>query len=392
MAESLPKVLVVDDDELLLEVIAESLRSQFAVDLASSGAAALQKIAADGPYAVVVSDRSMPKMNGVELLEQVRNLAPDTVRIMLTGDKEQQAAVEAINRGQVYYFLTKPCLPEQLVEAVEAGVNRHRLARVKRELSNPAIAAGVSVLVDVLGTVAPSALTRGQRLRDSMRRFAAHLQIADTQPYELATLLSQIGCATVPPTVYRRYSFGVELWPQEIAILRQVPQFGHDLLADLPDFPEIARIVLYQQKNFDGSGFPGDGVAGTNIPLGARMLKILLDRSEYEGQGIVKARLKAVMGEKTSKYDPQLLEACFAALPEFLVNPLSKDHPVVHRRISGLRPGQVLVSDVRSRSGDCVLEAGSRLTQATIRHLEQLAVLNTIEEPLLVQEPIASGQ
>lgn len=386
MSNAPQKILIVDDDLVLLGILEETLRTRYTVDSASSAAEALEKIAGQGPYAVVVSDRSMPKMNGVELLEQVKSLSPETVRLMLTGDKEQQAAVEAINRGEVFYFLTKPCPPDQLLEAVEAGLNRHRLERTRRELSGPGGTPGAALLVEVLGAVAPAALSRGEKLRESMRVLVAHLKIEPSEPLLLATLLSQLGCAMVPPGVYRRFCFGAELWPQEVAILRQVPQFGHDLLVDLPSYGEIAKIILYQQKNFDGSGLPAVPVKGEEIPLGSRLLKILLERFELETHGLGGAQLRVAMGERAFAYDPRLLEISFTALPEFLVNPLSKDNPVLYRRVTALLPGQILVSDVRLRSGACVLEAGSRLTAAVIRHLGHLASLNSIEEPLLVQD------
>src|SRR5580658_2140484 len=123
MDDAVLKLLFVDDDPAILAVSEAAFNGRYAVDCAGSGQDALQRIKRDGPYAVMVADRSMPGMNGVELLEKARQLAPETVRIMLTGDTEQQAAIDAINRGQAFYFLAKPCSGEALIEAVESGVN-----------------------------------------------------------------------------------------------------------------------------------------------------------------------------------------------------------------------------------------------------------------------------
>ena len=87
------RILFVDDDPNLLAALSRSLRKLFTFDTALSGAEALQKLDRDGPYAVVVADQTMPGMSGVELLETVRELAPDTVRLMLTGNADQKSAV-----------------------------------------------------------------------------------------------------------------------------------------------------------------------------------------------------------------------------------------------------------------------------------------------------------
>src|SRR5438874_2087063 len=114
------KILFVDDDPNILAGFQRTLRKQFAFDTVLSGAEALDHLKKSGPYAVVVADMRMPGMEGIELLERVRAAAPDTVRVMLTGNADQQTAVEAVNRGQIFKFLNKPCDAEVLVRALEA--------------------------------------------------------------------------------------------------------------------------------------------------------------------------------------------------------------------------------------------------------------------------------
>src|SRR5687767_13631263 len=169
---STPKILFVDDDPNVLAGLQRTLRKQFTFDTALSGLEALEMIQACGPYAVIVADMRMPGMEGIELLERVRERAPDTVRLMLTGNADQQTAVDAVNRGQVFRFLNKPCGPETLVPALETSLHHYELVRVERELLEGTLTGSVKVLADVLGMVAPDALGRGQRLRGLMRRFA----------------------------------------------------------------------------------------------------------------------------------------------------------------------------------------------------------------------------
>ena len=110
------KVLCVDDDANILTGITRNLRKQFEIDTAVGALAALKMIEKDCPYAVIVSDMQMPGMSGVEFLNITKQKYPDTVRVMLTGNADQKTATDAVNRGQIFQFLNKPCPPEKLAE------------------------------------------------------------------------------------------------------------------------------------------------------------------------------------------------------------------------------------------------------------------------------------
>ncbi len=128
------KILCVDDDVNLLAGIQRNLRKQFRLDTAPGGAEGLELLTRQGPYAVVVADMRMPNMNGVEFLCACRAKFPDTVRIMLTGDADQETAVQAVNQGQVFQFLNKPCPPDALAGALENGLRQYRLVMTQREM------------------------------------------------------------------------------------------------------------------------------------------------------------------------------------------------------------------------------------------------------------------
>ena len=128
------KILCVDDEPNILEAYRRTLRKRFELDVACGGEEALQAIAQRGPYAVLVADMRMPGMNGVELLAKVRQIAPLTVRMMLTGNTDLQTAIDAVNQGHIFRFLTKPCSPEDFANALEAGLEQHRLLTAERQL------------------------------------------------------------------------------------------------------------------------------------------------------------------------------------------------------------------------------------------------------------------
>src|SRR5690242_2258622 len=121
------KILFVDDDPNLLAAFQRTLRRLFTFDTALGGQEGLEMIRASGPYALLVVDMRMPVMDGVEFLERARVLAPDAVRLMLTGNADQQTAADAVNRGQVFRFLNKPCPPEVLIPAIEGGLKHFEM-------------------------------------------------------------------------------------------------------------------------------------------------------------------------------------------------------------------------------------------------------------------------
>jgi DNA-binding NtrC family response regulator len=121
-------VLCVDDDMPLLECMRLSLRKIASISVANSGRAGLDWIAEHGKPDVVISDMNMPGMDGIAFLSAVRELAPDTTRVLLTGQADLDSAVSAVNQGRIFRFLTKPCRREDLLEAVISSLERHRLS------------------------------------------------------------------------------------------------------------------------------------------------------------------------------------------------------------------------------------------------------------------------
>ncbi|HQF40643.1 MAG TPA: HD domain-containing phosphohydrolase, partial [Opitutaceae bacterium] len=367
--------------------LSRSLRKLFTFDTALSGAEALQKLDRDGPYAVVVADQTMPSMSGVELLEAVREIAPDTVRLMLTGNADQKSAVEAVNRGAVFRFLNKPCPPETLVPALETALKQHELVVTERELTEGTLSGSVQVLSEVLGMIAPDVLGRGQRLRESMGTFARHLQLEPVWEYEVAAGLALLGYASLPVIILRKISAGTDLEPEEAEILRHTPEVGYNLVSSIPRFANIAQMILYQAKDFTGTGVPADAVAGEEIPLGARMLRILNDRLTLELEGIVKQNALIALRERRGSYDPALVEKCFECFPTFLSNALSSEIPVVYRHLDQLAPGQVLVSEIKLANNVVLVAAGERLTKMVIQRIRNAATIGQIRGPWPVQEP-----
>jgi serine phosphatase RsbU (regulator of sigma subunit) len=129
------KVLFVDDDPKVLAGIRRQLHRKVAIETAESGSLGLEAMHARGPFSVVVTDYRMPGMNGIEFLARIRQAAPETVRMLLTGSADLQAAIQAVNQGNIFQFLTKPCQPDELMNALDSGIKEYHRARKERKFS-----------------------------------------------------------------------------------------------------------------------------------------------------------------------------------------------------------------------------------------------------------------
>lgn len=129
------RVLFVDDDPKILAAFQRQLRKKVVIETVESGAEGLEVLRRDGPFSLVVTDYCMPSMNGIEFLGRAREIAPETVRIMLTGSADLGAAIQAVNQGNIFRFLTKPCSSDNLLEAVQAGIHEYRRTHKERKFN-----------------------------------------------------------------------------------------------------------------------------------------------------------------------------------------------------------------------------------------------------------------
>jgi len=117
-----------------VQALQRALRSEFHIEIAGGSEAGLQVLTRDGPFAVVVSDLRMPVMDGVQFLSRVKAVSPDSIRVMLTGQADLNAAIAAVNEGNIFRFLTKPCPPATMSKVLEASLEQYRLVTAEREL------------------------------------------------------------------------------------------------------------------------------------------------------------------------------------------------------------------------------------------------------------------
>ena len=278
------KVLFVDDEPLILEAYQRTLRNQFTIDTAHTGDEALVHLAQSGPYAVVVSDMRMPGMDGVQFLAKARGIAPDTVRMMLTGANNLRTAMAAVNQGQIFRFLSQPCSGSDLTAALNAGVEQHRLITAERDLLERTLNGAIKLLTEVLSLVNPVAFSRALRLTRHVQHMAHRLGLAHPWRFEAAAMLSQLGCVTLPSEILETEYAGKRLSGADQQRFALHPSVAHDLLVNIPRLELVARMIARQG---DAIASEDEGAGGPDeVATGARLLRVALDFDRLVMQGL----------------------------------------------------------------------------------------------------------
>jgi response regulator RpfG family c-di-GMP phosphodiesterase len=379
------RVLCVDDDPNVLAGYQRGLRKQWRIETASSGQAALSLLETQGPYAVIVADMQMPGMNGVELLTRARTLAPNTVRIMLTGNADQQTAVEAVNEGHVFRFLNKPCSAEMLALVLDAAARQYQLVVAERELLEKTLSGSVKILTEILSLQDPRTFGRSQTLRELMREFVQNNTVEEAWTLELGAMLAHLGMVTLPPPLLAKTHEGRALTPPEAEMLSRVPEIGAELLVHIPRLAPVAEIIRYRSKHYDGSGTPTDSVAGDAIPIGSRILKVLSDMLDLEAQGYSRGRALQTLQTRVGCYDPRVLDAVFACFDVYLAQPTPEPSVTRSVTVRELRPGDLLRSSLETRDGMLILAAGNEVSAVLLEKVRNFARLTGVCEPILVE-------
>ena len=368
-----PRILCVDDEPHILESLQDSLYEHYDVRTATSGAEGLAQLR-DEPdaYALIISDMQMPVMLGPEFLREARRIAPDATRMLLTGYSDLDSAVSAVNEGQLFRFLMKPCRMTDLLSACDAALEQHRLRTAERVLLEQTLKGSVQALADVLALANPAAFGRSARVRASVARLARALELEESWEVEVSALLVHIGAVTLPPETAEKLYAGARLTPGEQDMVDHIPRLTHRILENIPRLEGVLDIIDDHQRAYNEPG------AGRSLPVGARILRIALDHDALNEQlGDDRLALAAMRGRGTV-YDPDLIEAFERATggdtPPFAVREI---------RMGGLRAGMTLASDVRSDTGALLIARGNTATDQLIARLDNLRT-GSVREPLLV--------
>jgi len=380
------KILFVDDEPNVLNAFKRQFRNDYDIDIALGGETALKYIEENGPYAVMVTDMNMPVMDGIELLKRVNALAPDTVRMMLTGYADMRIALTALNQGNIYRFLTKPCTVDELAEVVKDGLRQYRLVTAEKELLQKTLTGSVKILTDIIAMMDQASFGAALKARPLIRELCKLLDVDNSWDVELAGMLSRIGMVAVPSSVKEKLNQGKKLEAEERGMLDRVPEVSSQLLAQIPRLGRVASIVKYHQKDFSGGGVPHGTPMGNDIPFGARILRVVNDFKELESKEKSSAGdLIAVMQKHSDLYDPVVLKAFSALFNESRQKEVGVEaFKGIEVTLEELLPGHMVLADIVTRQNTLLISRGHILTQLSVERIKNYAKLAGIKVPILV--------
>jgi CheY-like chemotaxis protein len=370
-------ILLVDDDLNLLAGVSRTLHGLYQIHTAPNGTAALTLLRKLPEIAVIVSDMRMPGMDGVAFLAAAKTVAPNAVRVMLTGNADQATAVDAINEGSVFRFVCKPCTKDALVHAIDAAIRQHQLIVAEQEILAKTLGGSIQALTEILSMFDERSFGRCTQLRDLVRQCSSLVEPRQAWALETAAMLAPIGSVAIPPVVMTRARQGAALTPAERRMIERIPEVGFQLLNNIPRLEPVAALVRRVGRPL-----------AADAPLEARLLHML---HEALGACTDDRPMGTVLSEfarQPERYDAKLLAEVVRVL-DCTGSTASGSHDLTESLpVGALRAGHVTAKAILSKEGTVLVSAGQALTNAVLERLRNFAATQGLVEPIIVQQPI----
>jgi response regulator RpfG family c-di-GMP phosphodiesterase len=371
------KILLVDDEHYVLDALTRQLHKSYPIKTAGSATEALEILESTGPFAVVVSDLRMPGMDGIALLTEVRKKYPNTTRVILSGDADLEKAIEAVNSGQVFRFLTKPCSPNGLTTTLSLAVRQYQLLTSEKELLNKTLKGSISMLSEVLSLANPRAFSRGYRIRNIVVEIAKKMGMRPLWRYEVAALICQLGCIAVPDDILKKVSLNETLNEGEKKMFDDHPRIGAQLVRRIPRLETVADIISNQLVPFE-DGFPTTDQPDINT-VGSHILKAALDYDQLTTQGMTHEEAVSQLYSRQGRYNPDVLQQLKLLQPR-----LPKEGATVTLLFDELVPGMIAAEDILAKNGTTIIEKGQEITWPALQGLHNFIEHIGIKEPIKV--------
>lgn len=410
-------ILLVDDEPVVLMALKLTLeREGFQVVASNCPRKALALLPAR-PFAVIISDHWMPEMTGLEFLVECRRLQPLSSRILITAALALPTMIEAINRGEIFRFLAKPWLREELVATVRNAVQRNELLTHNEHLqaqtqqlntrlteANAALQAKVVALEEqrqrldtanqrlaqnfehslelcrrILTTYDPVLGGRAKLLVAFASAMIEHAKFTASERHALRTAawLCDLGMIGMPRETMRAFRTRPDcLSEEERSMLHSHPVFGQTLAALVDDDATVGEVVRAHHERYDGNGYP-DGLTGNAIPWPARCLAVAVGFVESGlGQG---PAVDLVLSRSGMHYDPEAVRL-FIKVSNLVQIPRQVREILLHE----LEPGMVLANGIYSPHGLLLIGEGQALNPDTISKIRSHNQVSPISHRLLV--------
>jgi CheY-like chemotaxis protein len=370
--ESMIRVLCVDDEPRVLEGLERNLGDQFEIVTADGGETGIAAITATPDFDVVISDMRMPNMNGAVFLGHARRLAPDAQRVLLTGEADAESARAAVNEGQIFRYLVKPCPVDELARVIEAGAATKRRTIADREMLETTVAGSVKLLGEVLALAAPACFRETPGVTSIVEHLCERLGLHETWKFRAAAMLHTIGYVALPIALIEKRRSGVALLGAEKRELASATDIGARLLSSIPRFSEVAEIVRRHRETPPAE-------LTDDVTRGAAMLHVALLVLE----DATATRRVAQIAKSIAPQHGEGARSLLALLHDYQAK--REQESVVAVKIAELRPGMVLEENLVSRTGNVLFASGNELTAPLLERVRQFHRSAPLAEPIKVR-------
>lgn len=377
LEQSRAQILCVDDEPKVLEGLSMHLKRSYEVFTATSGRDALELLRDKPTIAVVISDMRMPLMDGAAFLAKAQKLAPHAVRMVLTGQTELEAAISAVNEGQLFRFLTKPCPPTVLLRSVDAALEHHRLVNAERVLLEKTLHGSIKTLTDVLALVDPVSFGRANRIKRLVEQLCEHLQVEQRWHVEVAAMLSQLGHMTLPVETVQKLDRGAALDAQEQRMIARLPVVVEQLLGSIPRLESVRELLVGVLRNQTLRPISADEAEQKKFRASS-ILRIAVDYDMLESKGLSGQALQEQLQAQAERYEPAVFSALAKLGDRLAAQPDTRSVP-----LSSLRVGMIFAEDVRSKTGILLAARGFEVTDGFLERVNNLRA-GSIPERVLV--------
>jgi CheY-like chemotaxis protein len=376
------KVLLVDDEPNVLHGYKRGLRQRFDVHTAEGGERGLEEIAQNGPFAVIVADMRMPVMDGVQFLKKVKRLAPDTTRMMLTGNADQETAMQAVNLGSIFKFLTKPCTSNDLIAALSLGVRQYKLVTAEKEILEKTLSGSIQLLTELISVSEPTLIAKAEKIREFVQQVAPAFDIDNQWEMEMAAMLAPLGALTQPPELRQKMGEMQSLTDTEREAVLEIPGISSKLLSHIPRMENVASLTRVSV------GMPDDRAASSSTtesqPLDMKVMKVLSDYVELTLRGMSEDDVFGALIARNTVYDIEVAQKIRQIVEEGRIQHGMANMVSLEVRIKHLLNDDILKQDVLSLDDRLLLSRGTKITNVYLARLNNYRRLVGIQEPIQI--------
>lgn len=410
-------ILVVDDEEIVLVALRETLRREgYQVTTTTDALEALELVKKE-QFAVVITDQMMPALSGLEFLAQVKEIQPDATRILITAVLSLSTVIDAINKGEIYRFIVKPWLREELLVTVQNAVQRYEMIlrnavlqattlsmndklaalnksleeRVKKEEEqnqkledlNAALKENlghsVELCLNVMQTFYPVLGARARSAYAICLAMGENLELTpeERQVLEFSALLHDVGLVGAPRNLIKKWQESPDgMTVAEQALIHHHPALGQELVQFMHHLEPVGQLIRAHHERFDGSGYP-DGLKGDEIPWLGRLLAVAVAYAESNDGDV--DTLSHIKFRSGTEFDPDAVRVLLRCQPKAAIPKKQKEV-----LLAEMEPGMVVASSVHNSNGMLLIPEGQELTDALIVKLTNHNRINPISQVLLV--------